>query len=402
MPILYTRNKIAVQNGSQTSVVWRYQRVKEGRGVKTARLAGPFYARSKHQGRTAWTKLQGDTLNAAKVEAGDRISQQAVAAPVAPAINIQNVTRTTIRAAIDRYLDQKAGKAPKTKAQYRTTLEQFLEAVQGRVRFLDEITPDVMRVYKKFLEKHQYSGKTIDTRINIVNFLLKKNGVTARLPKDEMPVVQVEAAVPYPDEDLEKLFAAMDELETLRYRFFLGSGCRDQEVTFASWPDINFSRSEYTVRGKPADGFAPKSHESRTIKLPTSLMILLKAAYKKKTDDRWIFANKDGNPENHSLRKLKRIALNAKLNCGHCRATMNIGRYKPKVVEVSCATHPICQHFYLHRFRKTCATRWIEAGISIKKVQVWFGHKSLETTERYLGAISSDKDQGMVDSAAGD
>jgi integrase len=400
MHSLYTRNKIVLPTGSRPSV-WRYQRVKEGRGVKTAGLVGPFYARSKYQGRTTWTKLQSDTLNAAKAEAGDRIAErQANAATVAPAV--QNGTRTTIRAAIDRYLDQKAGKAAKTKAQYRTALEQFLEAVEVRVRFLDEISPDVMRLFKKFQEKRQYSGKTIDTRINIVNFLLKKNGITARLPKDEMPVVQVEAAVPYPDELLQKLFAAMDEVETLLYRFFLGSGCRDQEVTFAEWADINFSRSEYTVRGKPAEGFTPKSHESRTIKLPTSLMVLLKAAHKKKTHDRWIFANKDGNPENHSLRKLKRIALNANLNCGHCRVTMNIGRYKPKVVEVSCATHPVCQHFYLHRFRKTCATRWIEAGISIKKVQVWLGHKSLETTERYLGAISSDKDQGMVDSAAGD
>jgi hypothetical protein len=27
---------------------------------------------------------------------------------------------------------------------------------------------------------------------------------------------------------------------------------------------------------------------------------------------------------------------------------------------VSCKTHPVYEHFYLHRFRKTCATRWQE------------------------------------------
>jgi hypothetical protein len=76
-----------------------------------------------------------------------------------------------------------------------------------------------------------------DTRLNIVFFLLKKNGITARIPRDEMPVMEEEVAVPCTDTELTQLFAAMDDEERIRYKFFLGSSCRDKEMTFAAWND---------------------------------------------------------------------------------------------------------------------------------------------------------------------
>jgi hypothetical protein len=57
--------------------------------------------------------------------------------------------------------------------------------------------------------------------------------------------------------------------------------------------------------------------------------------------------NKEGRPDNHFLRKLKKIALRAGLNCGQCRTTLTVGKYiGKKSVEVSCKTHPVCEHFY--------------------------------------------------------
>jgi site-specific recombinase XerD len=35
------------------------------------------------------------------------------------------------------------------------------------------------------------------------------------------------------------------------------------------------------------------------------------------------------------------------------------------------------------------ATRWIEAGISVRSVQHFLGHKSLETTQLYLGVTDT-------------
>jgi len=61
-----------------------------------------------------------------------------------------------------------------------------------------------------------------------------------------------------------------------------------------------------------------------------------------------------------------------------------------------------CEHFILHRFRKTCATRWVEAGVSIRNVQSYLGHKSLETTEIYVGVTDTPENSKKIDTAFGD
>lgn len=398
-PSLYIRFKNP--NG-----VWRYGRVKEGRGIRTADISGPFYARPFIDGKQVWKSLAAPTFKQAKEEAEQlaaAIDAQAKGLTVLEAESLSNTHRTPIRTAVDTYLKQKSGKAKKTVAQYRLALNEFIESLDGKVPFLDEITEDVLRRYKNFMVNQGFAGRTIDNRLNMVFFLLKKNGIKARIPRDEMPTVEQETPVPYADEELKKLFDAMDEEERIRYKFFLGTGCRDKEVTFASWNDINWTKGEFHVRKKDDVGFFPKSHESRTVPLPKSLLEMLKARRKKPQHDRWLFVNEEGRPDNHFLRKLKRIAKRAGLNCGHCRTTITEGRYdKKRQVEVSCKDRPVCEHFYLHRFRKTCATRWIENGIPVRTVQAWLGHKNLETTMIYLGVTDSAKLRNEIDRAFGD
>jgi integrase/recombinase XerD len=397
MQTIYQR--IKVENG------WRYRRVEEGRGKKTGDLEPPFYVRPTTKGRQGWCRLLAENFTDAKQEAEHFdavLLAKSKGLTVAEAENISNANRVPVKLAVETYLAQKASKARKTVLQYTRTLTEFLEALTlCKVRFLDELTEKVLRKYKEHMEGKRYAGKTIDTRLNITYFLLKKNGIVARLPRDEMPTVEEETAVPYSDEELDKLFAAMDDEQKIRYKFFLGTGCRDKEVTFAAWNDIG--KAEYNVRRKEDVGFTPKSHESRTIPLPASLVEALKARRKKNPEARWIFVNEEGRPDNHFLRKLKKIALRAGLNCGQCRTTMTVGKYNhKKEIEVSCKTHPVCEHIYLHRFRKTCATRWQEHGIPLRTVQAWLGHKNLETTQRYLGVTDSKKLRSQIDRAFGD
>jgi integrase len=111
-----------------------------------------------------------------------------------------------------------------------------------------------------------------------------------------------------------------------------------------------------------------------------------------------LFVNKDGSPEGHFLKKLKRIALKAGVNFRECRTTVNKGRYDQKqAVEVTCKTDPVCEHIFLHRLRKTCASRWEAAGIPVRTIQSYLGHKSLETTMRYLGVVDSSRLRGNID-----
>ena len=38
----------------------------------------------------------------------------------------------------------------------------------------------------------------------------------------------------------------------------------------------------------------------------------------------------------------------------------------------------------MRRFRDTAATRWLRVSIDVRTVQVWLGHESLATTQKYL------------------
>jgi|SRR5215469_2993412 len=60
-------------------------------------------------------------------------------------------------------------------------------------------------------------------------------------------------------------------------------------------------------------------------------------------------------------------------------------------IEVACKTHPVCQHRYLHRLRRTCAGNWEANGAPARTIQVMLGHKSLETTQSCLGITSLDQ-----------
>jgi integrase/recombinase XerD len=383
---------------------WRSQKVIEGRGIRTGILKGPFFLRPVVRGKQTEHRLHALTFADARDEANhyeEALIAESKGLTVAELDTMENAHRIPIRSVVDTYLELKKNKAKKTRMQYRLALNEFIEALtEKRIRFLDAITVDVLRHYMNFLIQRGHAAKTVDTRVNIVYFMLKKNGVEVRIPKDELPAVETEDAVPYTQNELTKLFGKMNPEEAIRYRFFLGTACRSQEVTFAAWQDIDFSKKTYHVRRKDDVGFTPKSHESRTVPIPAPLVVMLEARRKRMPKSRWIFGGEEGAPGNHFLRKLKAIALRAGLNCGECKTTITKGEGDSRrLVEVSCKDHPVCEHFYLHRFRKTCATRWTEAGIPVRTIQKWLGHKSLETTMNYLGVTDSDALRSQIDEA---
>jgi integrase/recombinase XerD len=387
---IYTRQK---QNGQ-----WRYERVKEGRGHKLANSVGPFYLRYSHEGRQVLSAPIQSLPDAREEVKRIRAAYEAKAEglTVAELDEINNANRVSIKAAIQNFLELKKNKEPKTLDAYRLHLSGFLES--AKVRFLDEISADTMRAYDKRMADEGYADKTRRNRLMTVVFMLKKNKIENPLPGDELPTVNEEAAIAYSSAQLKKLFTVMDEEETLRYQFFLGTGCREREVTFAAWDDVDFDEGVYNVRRKPDVGFNLKNHQNRKTPLPTSV---LKALQKRSetAKSRWIFTNDDGQPETHFLRRLKTIALRAGLNCGRCRTTI---RKDGKSVEVSCKTAPVCEQWYLHRLRKTAATRWHEKGIPARTIQVWLAHKSLEVTQIYLGETGVKMLRKQIDQAHGD
>ena len=395
---IYTR-------GKNEQGKWRYSRVESGRGRKTSHVQPPFFVRPFRDGKQVWHALGAQTFDDAVIEAaaiGVGLEAQAQGLTVTELTN--NPNRVTIAKAVEKFLkNAEATKKRKTVNGYKLNLSQFKESADG-VKFLDQVDGDTVRAFRDFLRDDGYDVRTQHNRVITVLSLLKKNGVKTDFSMaDDLQPFQEEIAVPYSDDQLKKLFAQMDDEEKIRYKFFLGTGCRDKEVTFAAWDDIDFEKKTYHVRAKHDVGFSPKNHEDRIIPIPTSLADDLKVRKRKPPDPRWIFVNEDGKPDNHFLRKLKRIAFHAGLNCGECKTTVTKGRYQGKYkAHVTCKTDPVCEKFYLHRFRKTCATRWHEAGIPLRNIQIYLAHKSLETTQIYLGATDSKQLRGDIDRAFGD
>ena len=384
---------------------WRYRAIGRGRPPKGVKFHVRYTDLRKKQ---TWSQPY-DTVDEAQEAAaniGTILNAQARGLTVAEAANAENVNRKTVKTAVEEFLNFNRGLRPKTVQGYTTGLSEFLKCLPSSVRFIDEAgTTKVLDGYKTALEKQGYAPRTIHNRLLVVCFLLKRyakeTGVIYPTTLVKMPRLQKVTPKPYSSEELKKLFGAMNPEEYIRYLFFVHSGCREQEVQYAEWDDVDFDEGTYTVRPKNDVGFVPKSFEERAVPLTSELLDLLKARRKSPgASSRWIFTNENGDPEGHFLRKFKVIAKRAGLNCGQCETEMTDGKYhKQNRAKVSCANRPVCGKHYLHRLRKTAATRWLRSGINLLDIQNWLGHKSLETTQIYLGYSKTSSNRAKVDAA---
>jgi integrase len=339
--------------------------------------------------------LDAETFDQAKTERDKKEKGAALAAE-------NNAGRSLISDAVSKFMDQKRRKkSASTAGNYEFILNEFQGQMPAAIKFIDQVNGDVLDGYMRFLEGKDAAPKTIHNKVMVVSFMLKAAGVQAPSKMIELPTVEEEIPEAYRREELKKLFAEMTDEERVRYTFFLDTACREKEVAHAMWDDIKDCK--YTVRAKTfktskgiAGKFTPKSHETRTIPLTRELHDMLMER-QTKSDSKWIFPNEQGDPEGHFLRKFKKIAFKAGLNCGECNTSRNEGRYEKTAVEKCCKDYSEgCEKHYLHRLRKTWATFWHTQGISLRTIQYYLGHKSLATTQRYLGIQDSAEIHGLI------
>jgi integrase len=150
------------------------------------------------------------------------------------------------------------------------------------------------------------------------------------------------------------------------------TGFREGEVMHTMWPDIDFDNHVVRVKAKPKLGFIPKDWEEREVPIPDRLLNSLRHHKPTLSTNRaLVFATRIGGVVHNFLRQCKSVAWRAGLNCALC----DTGH---------CAKGPYCQNWFLHKFRATFATMHLRAGVDLTTVQMWMGHKDLESTMRYL------------------
>lgn len=304
-----------------------------------------------------------------------------MAVPEEPA----TVTRTRIEDAADGFLAEvKTQRKHKTYLAYRSMLRDFLASCAKA--HLDEIGRRDLVQFVAYLKSEDRVGRsnglgdrTIYNKFELLVSFLKANGIRGLATKRDWPKYTEQDVEVFEREKLTALFSHCQEREKILFKFFLSSGGRDQEVVFTAWTDLDLKAGLWHVKAKPNLGFRPKDYEERTVPLPDAIVQELKVWRKKSPRTYLVFPNSEGRSETHMLRILKKAALDAGLNCGHCRDSE--GR--------SCRRHPVCEGWYLHKFRATAATSWLQNDVDIKTVQAWLGHSDMESTLRYLKAASA-------------
>lgn len=169
----------------------------------------------------------------------------------------------------------------------------------------------------------------------------------------------------YGDADLKSFFNACTPAERAVFSTFLFTGFREQEVVHLFWSDVNFKLNTIRVTMKPEFGFSPKRWEEREVPVQKGLIEIL-SVHPRRENCRFIFPSPAGNREWHLLDHCKEIAKRAKLD------------------ETK---------WDLKTFRSTYATRMLRAGFDVRTVQHWMGHRSLETTMRYLAPATDVHDR---------
>lgn len=275
-------------------------------------------------------------------------------APV-PAEGRADVADSPLQALIDRYLGQiETLKKPNTYRKYECVLQRFGEHFRGRR--LPEITIEELNDFVVKLKKGGMAANTVLHNMIIVAQFSKRNGRPGltkqlHLPEQVLPLPKV-----YTEEDLEEFLGACDTWERTLFSTFLLTGFREQEVMYLFWGDVSFRLRTIRVTAKKDLGFSPKRCEEREIPLHAELAKLLEC-HPRQDRCQFVFPSPTGNREQNMLLKCKAIAER-------------------------CGLEPT--KFDLKTFRSTYGTRMLRFGFDVRTVQHWMGHKSLETTMRYL------------------
>ncbi|MFH1007853.1 MAG: site-specific integrase [Candidatus Latescibacterota bacterium] len=131
----------------------------------------------------------------------------------------------------------------------------------------------------------------------------------------------------------------------------LNTGLRRAELFHLEWSDVDFTSESITVRNKAE--WHTKNYESRTIPMNSFLYGVLRK-HPRRINSTFVFSNPEGKPWDNVRQSLSNAAERA-----------GIG------------------HLGLHALRHTFASQLVMAGVDLRTVQKWMGHKNIKTTMRY-------------------
>lgn len=262
--------------------------------------------------------------------------------------------RTTLRTLLDRYVDVlwEPGSHKYNVSSFVGELDEVLLGA-GFSDFTDEMLDTLTAA----LRKRGNSNATINRKMAALSKLLRKAhkmGDIQGLPEFKR-LKEKAGRIRFlePDEEA-RLFAAISEkseLYGLFCIFLIDTGARLGEGIGLRWQDIHDERVTFWLT---------KSGKSRSVPLTERAAAAIRACEKKK---RGPFSS----------------IVQAKFRAAWNEAKQEVGLG----AEVDVVPHIL---------RHTCASRLVQGGIDIRRVQTWLGHQTLQMTMRYAHLASGDLD----------
>jgi integrase/recombinase XerD len=259
---------------------------------------------------------------------------------------------------VDAYLNHvKINQKLNTYRRYRSVLGNFRDYFSSR-RYLNEIGKGDILEYRDFRATKLASPVTLNTEVTMIRaFLywcvefkgLKQNPAAKLKPRQ---VLQKPPEV-YTEKELSAMLQNANAVERAVLLALFFTGMREQELCHLEWPDVDLKKKVLRVSAKPDQRFTPKNWEEREIEMSDRLVEALSDLPR---TSRWVFPTVRGKRHAHIYKIVERVAERAGVK----------------------AAHP-------HKFRSTFLTRLLQSGCDIANVQALAGHKSIKTTQRYLG-----------------
>jgi integrase/recombinase XerD len=329
-------------------------------GKEERHLEGAYYLEWREGRKRVRLSVGKNAADASARRTRKEAELNAINNGVAVEASEKKTERTRISDAIARYLAEiKVSRSSATKSAYTLALRNFTDSCSKT--YLEEIDrADVLRHVEHLRENEKLSDRTCRNRFEHLLTFLKAHGITGLANKRDWPKYVQKEPESYEDEELAKFFAACDNEERVFFEFFLMTGFRKKEVAYCCWSDVDLKNGVVRVTAKPKHGFRPKDWEEREVPIPDQLVRSLRQWEKRQSGSTFVFPTRNGTPRKHRTQLLelcKAIAVRAELNR---------------------------DDFWLHKFRATFATKHLQAGVDLRTVQMWLGHKDLESTTRYL------------------
>lgn len=329
---------------------------KHGADAEAARQRQEALLRAQANGVTVMVE-GGDVQKADSPAASESLNEPRFTPsepPSAPA------KKRSLAAAIETYLSEiKSSRTAATHAEYALALRNFTDSCSKE--YLEDLERIDMLAYAAYLRNElKVSDRTCHNRFQNVQTFLKAYGITGLVKKRDWPRYVQEEPESYTEEELQKFFAACTPEERVFFEFYLMTGFRKKEVVYAAWSDVDLKQGVVRVTAKAEYLFRPKDYEEREVPIPDKLVQSLREWGKDKKRNELVFPARNGTPRKHRTQLLEL-----------CKAIAERAGLNP-------------DDFWLHKFRATFATMHLHAGVDLRTVQLWLGHKDLESTMRYL------------------